>query len=126
MAEIDVLYGCGIVLIVVLSFARRWPPARTLGHALLLAVLLTPNPRPEYALWPLILLPLAWNGGTWTLALTILPLYLVPRFAPAALPDYLLLIIWLPPIVLTLRQLLRDCLPVRAPSSLVGVPPANF
>jgi len=110
LTQLYVLFGIGLLVIALLSVCRRWSPARTLGHAILLAVVCTPNPQPQTALYPLVLLPLAWNSATWTLALTILPLLLASWWSPDPLPDYLLLVVWLPPLVLIPRQWVCDAL----------------
>ncbi|GEM_PF-3421371 len=105
------LLADGIVLLILgLTAAKlRWHPAKTLGHVIVIHLLFCPAVYPAYALWPLALLPLAWNRAAWLLSLTIFAAYAAPILLrlhhSSSLPDWLLLLTWIPIAILELQSL---------------------
>ncbi len=109
---LNFLYPLIVLWLAWVAWKRDWPLGRTLGHVLLLYMLFTPQVYPWYVLWPLALLPLAWNAGTWVLAYTVLFSYEVLGVFQATgvwrVHWWVLLVEWVPVAVLEVWQLRRD------------------
>lgn len=98
----------------------RWSAGRALGFVLLGYLLFCPQVYPWYVLWPLALVPLAFNAGTWALSLSVLWSYAVlAAFRVTGrwhVPTRVLMIEYLPVIALTIWQLAIDMRSARDPS----------
>jgi hypothetical protein len=105
-----------------LAYRNRWPLPKLLGHAIIFFLLFSPMVYPWYALWALVLVPLAWNPAAWLLSLTILLSYAVwPTFHATGqwiLPSWALAAEWVPVILLEALQLWRDARPTPQVSQL--------
>ncbi len=102
----------------------HWSMPQFLGHACVVFLLLAPQVYPWYALWPLALVPLAWNRASWVMSLTVILSYIVwPVFQSTGdwvMPSWAIVLEWIPVAVLEGVQLWRDCGTIPTP-----IPPSH-
>ena len=103
-----VLWWGGMVVILAAAWRGRWPAPKVMGHTLMLYLMLMPQVYPWYVLWPLALLPLAWNCSTWIFSWTVLLSYQVWMIYHATgqwrMSEWVFLVEWMPVVTLAFYQ----------------------
>ncbi len=103
-----VLWWGGLAAILTAAWRGHWSAPRVMGHTLMLYLMLMPQVYPWYVLWPLALLPLGWNSGTWVFSWTVLLSYQVWMIYHATgqwrMSEWVFLVEWMPVATLAFYQ----------------------
>ena len=103
-----VLWWGGVAAILTAAWRGRWAAPKVMGHTLMLYLMLMPQVYPWYVLWPLALLPLAWNSSTWVFSWTVLLSYQVWMIYHATgqwrMSEWVFLVEWMPVVTLAFYQ----------------------
>ena len=103
-----VFWWAGLIAILTAAWRGRWAAPQVMGHTLMLYLILMPQVYPWYVLWPLALLPLAWNSGTWVFSYTVLLSYQVWMIYHATgqwrMSEWVFLVEWMPVATLAFYQ----------------------
>lgn len=107
-----VFWWAGLTALLLVGWRGGWSAAKLMGHVLMLYLILMPQVYPWYVLWPLALLPLAWNAGTWAFSWTVLLSYQVWMIYRVTgqwrMSEWVFLVEWIPVVVLEVDQWRRD------------------
>ena len=112
--------------VLAIGWSRRWSLPRMLVHVLVIALIFSPVTKPWQILPVVALIPLAWSRSGWVLSLMVLGAYMAVPIVRASgrfrLPDWFLLIEWVPVMALEVQELFAAARPTRHAAAAAPAP----